>query len=293
MDLALHAQLLTVGISIGWVYALVALGFLLIYNGVGAINFAQGDLVMVGAFVAVTAATSLGVSPVATLLVVVVAAGLLGYFFGRLLYIPVRDKPFAVFIIVTVGMSILMANAAQIIWGPAPITMPSLSGDRMFSLGGAVVPADYIIVGLVSIVTLAALYCLFMYSFTGRQLRAVATDRQTAELVGIHVGVMTSVAFVLSAIMSGVAGFLIAPMFFAIATMGPPLGIKAFVAIVIGGFGNMVGAVVGGVLVGVLESYVGYYISSAYKEAIIYAVLIAVLLVKPMGLFGEAIDEKV
>jgi branched-chain amino acid transport system permease protein len=293
MDIALHAQLLTVGISVGWVYALVALGFLLIYNGVGAINFAQGDLVMMGAFVAVTAASKLGLSPIASLLVVIVASAVLGYFFGRFVYTPLRNRPFAVFIIATVGISIFMANAAQIIWGPAPITMPSLSGDRIFDVAGAVVPFDYLIVGLVSVATLGLLYCLFMYSFTGRQLRAVATDRQTAELVGIHVSMMTSVAFVLSAVMSGVAGFLIAPMFFAIATMGPALGIKAFVAIAIGGFGNMFGAVVGGVIVGVLESYVGYYISSAYREAIIYGVLIAVLLVKPTGLFGEAIEEKV
>lgn len=293
MDVELHVQLLTVGLSIGCVYALVALAFLLIYNGVGAINFAQGDLVMIGAFLAVTAVTSFRIPAAIGFVVVCLVTAGLGYAFGRWAYVPVRDKPFAVFIIVTVGLSIFFSNAAQVIWGPAPVTMSSLTADRMLSFGAAVIPGDYLVVSCVSVVTLILLYLLFMHTFLGRQLRAMASDRQTAELVGINVRGMTSTAFILSAILSGVAGFLIAPMFFAIATMGPPLGIKAFVAIVIGGFGNMIGAVVGGVIVGVLEAYVGYYISSAYKEAIIFGILIIMLLVLPSGLFGEAIEEKV
>ena len=129
--------------------------------------------------------------------------------------------------------------------------------------------------------------------FGDGQLRAVGTDRQTAELVGIHVGRATALVFILSAVLSGVAGFLIAPIFFATTTMGPPLAIKAFVAIVVGGFGSVVGAVLGGLLVGVLESYVGYYVSSAYKEAVIYGLLIGVLLLMPQGLLGEQVEEKV
>jgi branched-chain amino acid transport system permease protein len=293
MSIALHAQLIMVGISIGCVYALVALGFLLIFNGVGAINFAQGDLVMVGGYLAVTTAVLSGLPPLIALVIVIGLMAVIGFGFGRVLYIPIRDKPYTIFIIVTVGASIMMSNAAQIVWGPYPLTMPSLTGGHTFRVFGAVLPTDYIAVGTVCVAALASLYVFFMYTFTGRKLRAVAGDRQTAELVGIDVGRMTSVAFILSGIVSGVAGFLIAPLFFVTPTMGPPLSILAFVVIVIGGFGNMVGAVLAAFAVGILQSYVGYYISTAYKDSIIFAIAILALLVLPRGLLGESVEEKV
>ncbi len=293
MDVTLHAQLLAVGLSVGFIYALVALAFLLIYNGVGALNFAQGDLVMLGAMISVWITATTHLNPFLSLLFVVVLMAGVGYGFGRFLFTPVRDKHFTVFLIATVGISLFFANGAQILWGPFPVSMPSLAGERTVRLLGAVLPADYVLVTVVSCASLVALYSLFMHTFTGRQLRAVAGDRDTSALVGIDVDRLTSAAFVLSAVVSAVAGFLFAPIFFAVVTMGPPLAIKAFVSIVIGGFGNMLGAVVGGLLVGILESYVGYYLSSAYKEAIIFGILILVLLVLPQGLFGEKVEEKV
>ncbi len=293
MNVALHVQLLAVGVSIGCVYALVALGFLIIYNGVGGLNFAQGDFVMIGAFAGITAVSILKLPPWMGLLAACVVMGLVGYVFHRGVFAPIHQRPIEVFIIATVGISVALSNAAQIIWGPAPLTMPSLAGDSTIAAFGAVVPTDYVVVILVGCATLLFSYLFFMHTFLGRQLRAIATDRQTAELVGVNVRAMSSIAFVLSGIMTGIAGCLIAPLFFATPTMGLPFGIKAFVAIVIGGFGNMIGAVIGGLIVGVLEAYIGYFVSTEYRDAIIFAILILVLLVMPRGIFGERIEDKV
>jgi len=293
MDAALHLQLLAVGASVGCVYALVALGFLLIYNGVGGLNFSQGDFVMIGAFAGISAIVTPAVSPWLALLVTCLTMGVVGFVLYRAVFKPVQSRPIEVFIIATVGVSIALTNLAQIIWGPAPRTMPSLAGQGTYQAFGIVVPTDYLVVILVGFAALIFSYIFFMHTFVGRQLRAIATDRQTAELLGVNVSAMSAVAFILSGVMTGVAGCLIAPLFYATPTMGLPFGIKAFVAIVIGGFGNMVGAVVGGLIVGLLESYISYFVSTDYRDAIIFAILIAVLLVRPSGLFGERVEEKV
>lgn len=288
----LHAQLIVVGVSIGCVYALIALGFLIIYNGLSALNFAQGDFVMVGALLAVWFTTDLALPHFAAFVAVCALMAMFGYVFGKVVFEPAREGHFTVFLIATVGASIFLSNAAQLIWGPFPLSMPSFLGSDALRVGPINVPMDYVVVVSVSALALLLLYLFFMYTFTGRLLRAVATDRETAALVGINVEAMSSVVFVLSALLSGVAGFLVAPIFFAIATMGPPLAIKGFVAVVIGGFGNLPGAVVGGLMVGLLESYVGYFLSSEFKDTIIFGLLILMLLFLPQGLFGERIEEK-
>lgn len=290
--IALNIQLLAVGISIGFVYALIALAFLVIYNGVGGLNFAQGDFVTIGAFTGI-ATTALGASPWLGVAVSCLILSGLGLALHRFVFMPIHNRPGEVFIIATIGVSIALSNAAQIIWGPAPLSMPSLAGDRTFTGFGIVLPFDYLIIVILGCATLLLFYGFFMHTFYGRQLRAIATDRPTSALIGINVNSMSSWVFVLSGITSAIAGCVIAPLFFATPTMGLPLGIKAFVAIVIGGFGNMVGAVIGGLIVGILESYIGYFVSTDYTEAIIFGILIAVLLVAPSGLFGERIEEKV
>jgi branched-chain amino acid transport system permease protein len=286
-------QLVVNGLAMGCIYALVALGFLLIYQAVGALNFAQGELVMLGGFLGISLALGLKLPlPLAFLLTILLMAAI-GWLFQRVAYYPLRNRPFAAVIISTVGVGIALRNGAQLIWGPNPLSFPGLFGAEPIRVAGTTILPQHLFIIAVTLLLLAAQYWFFTRTALGRQLQATAQDAEMARLMGIPVGRMIAATFMLSAAMAGVAGLLLAPVFFVTTDMGGMVMLKAFVASIIGGFGSIPGAIVGALFVGVMETFVAAYVSSAYKDAFAFLILILVLFVAPRGLFGEKISEKV
>lgn len=285
-------QLVTAGISMGAVYAIVALSFVLLYNSAKALNFALGEFVMIGAFLVLTFESGLGLNPWLAAILGITVTGLLGVVFERFVYHPLRDRPALTFGIATVAIGIILQNAALIIWGPNPRGMRPLVGASTINIFNAVVTPQHLFIGAVTLLLLGVLYFLFFKTRLGRKLRATAQDQEMAQMMGVNVNVMLAGTFALASSLAGVAGWLLAPVIFVYPSMGVAVLLKAFVAVVIGGFGSIPGAVVGGVLYGLLEVLVAGYLSSAYRDVILFSILIAVLLVRPQGLFGETISEK-
>jgi branched-chain amino acid transport system permease protein len=301
-DLVANLQLLVSGLAVGSIYALVALGFVLIYNAVGVVNFAQGEFVMLPSYIAVTfllpAVTVFGTIvhwqlPVVAvyLLVLLLMAGF-GLLFNRIAYYPLRDRGWLPVVISTIGVSIFLRNFAQLTWGSQPLVMPSLFSADTISLGSLQIRPQYLLVIGVTAVLIAFQYLLFERTTLGKQMRATAQDRATARLIGIRVGRIVAITFVYSALLGTISGLLVAPIFTVTKEMGALIALKAFAASIVGGFGSIPGAIVGGLAIGVIETFGGFYISSAYVDAIAFVILIAVLLVRPQGLFGERVAEK-
>ena len=255
----------------GCIYALVGLAFVLIYNASGGLNFSQGEFVMLGAFVLYTT-TAMPIPYWLAVVITVAAVGLLGWVFQKLLFYPLKDRSFLYFVIATIGFSILVRNLALIIWGPNP--------------------PETVAIIVVTAVLLLAQYVLFFHTDLGRRLRATAQNPQMAQLLGIYPRRMIGITFIMSGAIAGVAGVLLAPIFLIDTDMGAAVLLKAFIAVVIGGFGSIPGVVIGGIAVGLIEILTAVYISSVYKDAICIAVLIVFLVAFPRGLLGEAIKER-
>ena len=276
----------------GAIYAIVALSFVLLYNSAKALNFALGEFVMVGAFLVLTFESILGLNPWLAAALGIAGTGLLGVVFERFVYHPLRDRPPLTFGIATVATGIILQNAALIIWGPDPKGMRPLVGARPIPIFNAVITPQHLFIGIVTLLLLGALYFLFFKTRPGRKMRATAQDQEMAQMMGVSVNAMLAGTFALASVLAGTAGWLLAPVIFVYPSMGVAVLLKAFVAVVIGGFGSIPGAVVGGVLYGLLEVLVAGYLSSAYRDVILFSILIAVLLLRPQGLFGETISEK-
>ncbi|MBI2879973.1 MAG: branched-chain amino acid ABC transporter permease [Candidatus Tectomicrobia bacterium] len=286
------AQLFGSGLAMGCIYGLVALSFVLIYNATSALNFAQGELVMLGAFVGVSLISWKLPYPVVFLLTFVVM-GVVGYLYQRLGYYPLRDKPFITFIIATIGASIFLQNLALLVWGATPKAMPSLFETEFVQvLGARLTPENLFIFG-VTVALLVLFYGMFFRTAFGRRLRATAENQEVARLMGISVSRTISFTFILSTALAGVAGLLVAPIFLVDIEMGIQLIFKAFVAVVIGGFGSLPGAVVGGLIIGILEILLAAFVSTVYKDALVFTILILFLVFFPQGIFGERVAEKV
>lgn len=301
-DPVANVQLLINGLAIGSIYALVALGFVLIYNAVGVVNFAQGEFVMLPSYVAlsflVPAITVFGATmhwqlPVIAvyLLVLVLMIGF-GLLFNRIAYRPLRDRGWLPVVISTIGVSIFLRNFAQITWGSQPLSFPSIfSAETIDFWGLHVRPQDLLIIGVTACLILFQ-YLLFEKTSLGKQMQATAQDRTTARLIGIRVERIVAITFVYSVLLGTISGLLVAPIFSVTKEMGGLIALKAFAASIVGGFGNIPGAIIGGLMIGVIETFGGFYISSAYVDAIAFVILIAVLLFRPQGLFGERVAEK-
>jgi branched-chain amino acid transport system permease protein len=286
------AQILATGLAMGCIYALVGLGFILIYNATHGLNFAHGELVMLAAFVFYTAANTglpLWLAAVATLIVM----GAFGFFYQRFLFHPLRKRPFISFIIATIGFSIVLRNLALILWGPNALKVDSFFAVDVLRLGSvALTPESLFIVGA-TFITLAAQYYLFFGTDLGRRIRASAQNPEMAELLGIRLNRMISITFIVSTVLAGVAGVLVAPIFLVDPDMGASLILKAFIGVIVGGFGSIPGAVVGGLIIGVLEILVAVFVSSTFKDAIVFGLLILLLLTFPRGLFGGPTEDRV
>jgi branched-chain amino acid transport system permease protein len=286
-------QLVVNGLALGSIYALVALGLLLIFNTVQIVNFAQGQLLMVGAFIGVTGAVTNELPIGVAWAITVVAMGLIGIAFMVLVYFPLRGRPAFLVILTTIAMGIVLENLALIIWGPLPVSLPSPVRRPPLRFAGVVISMHQLFIFATLMTVLLIQYLFLTKTRFGILMQATSQDLHTARLVGIPVARTIAVAFAFGAVLSGIAGLLVAPIFLAEPTMGGSLGLKGFVVSVIGGFGNLPGAVIGGLFLGLIETFGARYVSSNFRDAYAFIVMIAVLVAWPRGLFGEKSSEKV
>ena len=284
------------GISLGSVYAIIALGYTMVYGIARMLNFAHGDIIMVGGFTVFTIVTTMGGSPVVGILASVVVCTVLGVTIERVAYRPLRDaSPLAV-LITAIGVSYLLQNVALLIFGSnarqftSVITVPALK-----LAGGKLSISSVTIVTILScIVIMAALMAFINKTKMGQAMLAVSEDRGAATLMGINVNRTISVTFAIGSALAAVAGVLLCSAYPSLSPYtGSMPGIKAFVAAVFGGIGSIPGAFIGGILLGIIENLAKAYISSQLSDAIVFSVLIIVLLVKPTGILGKKMTEKV
>ena len=292
MDFSLNFQLLATGLAMGSIYALVALGFVLIFNAVNVVNFAQGEFVMVPAFVAVWVMTALKLPFPLVYLIILIFMGVFGIIFQRLAYYPLRNRTFLPVIISTIGVSIFLKNAAQLVFGAEPLLMTRPTSADVLNLAGVFIDPQHVVIIVVTLIMLVFQYVFFEKTSLGKKMQATAQDKEMARLLGIRVSKMIVITFVYSSILGGVAGILIGPIFYVSKEMGAMLGLKAFCSTIVGGFGSVPGAILGGLFLGVIEVISAYYISSAYRDAFAFIILILVLLFRPQGFFGEKVAEK-
>lgn len=292
MDLATNLQMVTAGLAMGSIYALVALGFVLIFNAVNVVNFAQGEFVMVPAFVAVALMEFFNIPFPFVYLVTILFMGVFGIIFQRIAYYPLRHRTFLPVIIATIGVSIFLKNAAQVVFGAEPKLMHRPTSSDVLNLAGVFVDPQYIVIIVCTLALLVFQYFFFEKTSLGKKMQATAQDKEMARLLGIRVAKMIAITFAYSSILGAFAGILVGPIFYVTKEMGGMLGLKAFCSTIVGGFGNVPGAILGGIFLGVVEVFAAYYISSAYRDAFAFIMLILVLLFWPQGFFGEKIAEK-
>lgn len=289
-------DLVIVGLSIGMVYALVALGISFIYSGLDIVHFAHGEIYMVGAFVGLTVYERTGLSYPIVLVLSMILTGLIGVLIERIFYrrLTKGGGGYTVagmgMIICGFGMSIVLQNVAFLIWGPKPEPFP-VSFGMPIELGTLSLPRSYVWIVTAAVILMGALHVFLKKTRLGLAVRAVAHNKEIAYLMGINVPLMISVVFGVSCGLAAAAGVLVGPINYVQVLMGVGILIKAFAAAVVGGFGNLPGAVVGGLLVGVTESLGAGYLSGSYKDVYAFVLLIIVLMVRPAGLFG--VDAKV
>jgi branched-chain amino acid transport system permease protein len=280
------------GVTVGSVYALVALGFTLIYNASDVVNFAQGEFVMIGGMVAVFAVAAGLPLPVAGL-VAVLAAILVGLLLHRLAIEPARGASPVTLIIITIGASIFLRGMAQIVFDKQFHQLPAFSGTAPIRvLGATILPQSLWVIGGAAVIVVA-LWLFMERTLTGKAVRATAANRTAARLVGIDVGRILTLAFVVSAAIGALAGLLVTPITLTSYDVGIGLALKGFAAAMLGGMGNPLGAVLGGLLVGLLEALTAGYLSSTYKDATAFLVILAVLFLMPRGLLGSRVVERV
>ncbi|MDP8215553.1 MAG: branched-chain amino acid ABC transporter permease [Candidatus Euphemobacter frigidus] len=285
-------QYIISGISIGSIYALVALGFNIIYNTTGIINFAQGEFVMLGGITAASLVTIFHVPILIAFLAAVIIVTAAGAFFERLAIHPLKNPSVITLIIITIAGSILLKGIAMFIWGKDTYFLPSFSGDRpIHFLGAAILPQTVWILGITGLVVIL-LSAFFKFTLAGKAMRAVASNRMAASLVGINVKKMVLFSFALSAAVGAVGGIIIAPIALMDYDKGAIFALKGFAVAALGGIGNFGGAIAAGLILGILEALGAGLISSHYKDAIALMVLLLVLFLKPSGIFGSAQESR-
>jgi len=285
-------QFLFSGLTNGAVYAVIALGFTIIYNATDVINFAQGEFVMLGAMVMYTFVHFLSwpipVAFFATIICVSVIGILVEFFTIR----PAKNADIISLIIITIGVSIFLRGVAMMIWGKDPVAIPPFTGSTPIVFMGAAIDPQIIWVLVITLIAMIFTQWFFKYTIWGKAMRACAVNKKAAKLVGIKVERLVSLSFALSAGISAAAGAVIAPITFASYDMGTMLGLKGFCAAVLGGLGSGVGSILGGFILGILEAFGAGYISSSYKDAFAFLILLIVLFLKPQGLLGQGEVDK-
>ncbi len=289
-------QQLINGLQLGFVYALIALGYTMVYGIVRLINFAHGDVFMIGAYLGFFAMANWHLPFPVAIVVAMVGCAALGIFIERIAYKPLRNAPRISALITAMGVSLFIENFTNLnfMFGPAPRAYPRPFAIRTFDLGGVSISNIQIIVFTVSILLMVALSLFVSRTKIGRAMRAVSLDKDTARLMGVNVDTMISVTFGIGSALAGAGGVLYGIAYPQIQPlMGIMPGLKAFVAAVLGGIGIIPGAMLGAVIMGVVETFTSAYVSSTLRDAVAFGILILVLLVRPTGLLGKSLSEKV
>ena len=290
--LAQFLQFLFSGVTVGATYALAALGFTLIYNASHVINFAQGEFIMLGGMLAVYFSQTGLPMPIAFMLAILIPA-VVGILMEKLTIEPVKGAETVTLIIITIGASLFIRGLIQVWLGKSTFSLPAFSGETPIILfGAAIQPQSLWVLGVTAIVV-AALWYFFSRTLSGKAMLATSFNQTAAQLVGINTSKVLFISFGLSAALGALGGILLTPVTMTSYDVGIMLGLKGFVAAVVGGLGNGLGAVISGLLVGVLESMGAGYISSAYKDAIPFILILLVLFFMPRGLFGGKSTDRV
>lgn len=284
-------QELVSGLSVGVVYGLVGVGFVIIHRITGMVNFAQGELAMLGGFGAVLATEYLpaALGPI--------AGALIGAIAGLLLYVlvvhPLRNKGLLIQTIATLGAGVVLRSAAQLAFGTQPHTVPPITEGDAYAVGGVFVPRQVVWLLALGVLVYVVLTWFFGRTMVGRAMSACAINRFAASLIGVEVALMSAAAFVLSGAVTGAVGAAAAPLTFATAGAGLGLALKGFIAAILGGFDSIGLALVGGLLVGIVEAYAAGLISTSYQGVIVLGLLLALLVVRPTGLTRHRVADRV
>ena len=282
------------GLALGSVYALLALGYTMVYGIINLINFAHGEIYMIGAFIGYFVSTYLNFSLIPTLLCSMVGAALVGMIIEKIAYKPLRNSPRITLLITAIGVSLLLQNGMRFLVGPNPRPFKDLIQSKFINLGPIQINNKTVLMLLVSALLVFVLQFIVYKTKIGMAMRAASLDTEAASLVGINVNKIISLTFALGSAMAGIAGVLVAIAYPSITPyMGSMPGLKSFVAAVLGGIGSIPGALIGGVLMGLIETLSKAYISTNLSDAIAFSVLIIILLIKPDGILGKKIREKV
>ena len=287
-------QLLVSGISQGCIYGLIALGFVLIYKATETVNFAQGELMMLGAFAGLAGTVYLGLPFWVAFPGAVAATAVLGIATERLVLRPILGQPAFAIVMVTIGLGYIGRGVVTMIpgVGTETHTLPTPFKDEVLRLGRLVIGMEHVVVIGVTVALCVVLYAVFRFTRTGIAMQAASQNQLAAWYMGIPVQRLNGLIWGISAAVAAVAGVLLAPITFVHANMGF-IGLKAFPAAVVGGFGSLPGAILGGLVIGVVESLAGFYLPEGFKDIAAYIVVLVMLVVKPNGLFGENLRKKV
>jgi branched-chain amino acid transport system permease protein len=287
-------QLVISGIAIGCIYGLIALGFVLIYKATETVSFAQGDLMMLGAFGGLAGMTMLGFPFWAAVIAAIIAMGLFGVLLERIVIRPILGQPAFSIVMLTIGIAYVARGLITMIpnIGTETHTLPVPYKDQIWKLGALVLNVEQMVVIAATAVLCAGLFAMFRYSKLGMAMQASSQNQLAAYYMGIPVKTLNGLVWGLAAAVAAIAGLLLAPITFVHANMGF-IGLKAFPAAVVGGFTSLPGAIVGGLIIGIVESLSGFYLPAGFKDTAPYVVVLIMLMVKPNGLFGEKLRKKV
>ena len=287
------AQFIVSGIVVGCVYALVAVGFTVIYDATETVNFAVGESLMIGAYFLLTFWVLWEIPYLWSLALTLLASGALGYLvYDRLVSRPLMGAGLLPRVVALMGMAAILKGLARVIWGADAYHLPPPITAAPLRFGPVAITAQEILIVVVTVAVVAGLYVFFRYTKLGTAMRATSQSRRAASLMGVNVSVVFAAAWIIGTMLSAVGGVLLAPLLLVDPDMGE-LGIKSFTAAVLGGFGSLAGAIVGGVLLGVVENLVAGYLRADWQNAATFVLMVLVLAIRPTGLFGKADSTRV
>ncbi|HBR03935.1 MAG TPA: branched-chain amino acid ABC transporter permease [Ruminiclostridium sp.] len=297
MGLNVIVTVLLNGFAMGMIYALIAMGVILLIRAIGVLNFAQGDLLMVGAYITYALQVDMKLPLWLMIPVALLCFAAVALIFMFSIYWPLRNASYpAAIIIATMGASIVIKEIVMLIWGGLPLRMPPLfsnpetGGGRLLTIGSVNLQWQLIITGLVGAAAIGVVFFLFEHLYAGKMLQAASQDKFAAELIGIPTVITTAATYIISISLACIGGYMVGPIFTVSVTLGNLL-LRAFAGVIIGGLGNIKGAIIGSLIVGIIEAFASVRIST-YKDAVIFLVLLVFLVVRPQGIFGEKIQDK-